>query len=202
MEAVLETSELPLLLIGLPMSAELTDGADALPSLEALPFLPYINGEGLLPPETEGAIGIYAIFDADRALQYVGYSRNTAASLAQHLVRRGDRCHWLKFYAIARPSRSILETIRDQWIAEQGTQPPGNGPDADTWEKPINAAIAFNDAERAAIAKAETEAARAKAIKQATRRIEAMILDPLTQRGVAIPLRFNPKLKERGLLDL
>ncbi|GAB4341152.1 MAG: GIY-YIG nuclease family protein [Cyanophyceae cyanobacterium] len=184
------------------MSAEIADGSEAMPSLGELPFLPYIDGEGLLPAVTEGTIGIYAIFDADRALQYVGYSRNTAASLAQHLVRQGDRCHWLKFHPITRPSRSILEAIRDRWIADQDRPPPGNGPDADVWENPINAAIAFNDAERAAIANADTEAARAKAIKQATRRIEAMILEPLTQRGVTIPLRFNPKLKERGLLDL
>ncbi|NJL52965.1 MAG: GIY-YIG nuclease family protein, partial [Hydrococcus sp. SU_1_0] len=34
------------------------------------------------------------------------------------------------------------------------------------------------------------------------RRVEAQILKQLSDRGVAMEIRFNPKLKEKGLLDL
>jgi hypothetical protein len=39
-------------------------------------------------------------------------------------------------------------------------------------------------------------------LKQVARRAEAEILDVLKARGVQVEIRFNPKLKEAGLLDL
>ena len=43
---------------------------------------------------------------------------------------------------------------------------------------------------------------RTKAMKQAARRIEAEILSGLAERNLTEPLRFHPKLKETGILDL
>jgi hypothetical protein len=39
-------------------------------------------------------------------------------------------------------------------------------------------------------------------LKQVARRIEETILTKLQARGVTAEIRFNPKLKEQGLLDL
>ncbi len=41
-----------------------------------------------------------------------------------------------------------------------------------------------------------------KLLKQVARRVEAKILEELKTRGVQTEIRFNPKLKENGLLDL
>jgi hypothetical protein len=41
-----------------------------------------------------------------------------------------------------------------------------------------------------------------KLLKQVSRRVEAQILEALKSRGVQTEIRFNPKLKENGLLDL
>ena len=41
-----------------------------------------------------------------------------------------------------------------------------------------------------------------KYLKKIARRVEAEILATLKARGVQMDLRFNPKLKESGLLDL
>ena len=41
-----------------------------------------------------------------------------------------------------------------------------------------------------------------KILKQVARRVEAQILERLSERGAKIDFRFNPKLKEKGLLDL
>ena len=38
--------------------------------------------------------------------------------------------------------------------------------------------------------------------KQVARRVEAQIIEQLSDRGVKMEIRFNPKLKEKGLLDL
>ena len=38
--------------------------------------------------------------------------------------------------------------------------------------------------------------------KKVARRVEADIQQQLSDRGVTMNIRFNPKLKEKGLLDL
>ena len=177
--------------------------ATEIPALASLQELPYINDAGRLPQELSGKIGVYAICDRDRALQYVGYSRNIHASLKQHLARCPQACYWLKAQTIDRPNRTLLEDIRQAWIAENGSVPPGNGDEEARWERPIDARSHMNDEERAAFDRtAGDDLARAKCLKQIARRVEAEILEVLQGRGVTEEMRFNPKLKSEGLLDL
>ncbi len=74
-------------------------------ALEELSFIPYIDDEGLLPSQLTKSVGVYAIFDADKTLQYVGYSRDVAMSLKQHLVRCPAQCYWVKVKTIEQPRR-------------------------------------------------------------------------------------------------
>lgn len=173
---------------------------DPLPTLASLEFTPYL-ADGELSPELTGKVGIYAIFDADQALQYVGYSRDVRLGLMQHLVRCPEQCYWFKVYAVARPSRTVLENIRNTWLAEHGAVPPGNGQEQTAWEKPIDAKVFMTEAERDAIANAEPSQTN-KLLKQLARRVEVDIKAKVEARGAQIPIKFNPKLKEQGLLDL
>jgi len=168
-----------------------------LAQLEALPYL----DNGQIPEQFQGQVGIYAIFDANQVLQYVGYSRDVYLSLKQHLVRQPDGCHWVKVQTIVRPSRTLLEETRNAWIAENGALPPGNGEAASTWSEPIDAKATMTPADWQEYARLE-ELAQVKYLKTVARRLEAEILDKLRQRGAQMELRFNPKLKEMGLLDL
>lgn len=171
-----------------------------LPSLQTLPLLPFLH-EGQVDSELEGKVGIYAIFDQTETLQYVGYSRDIALSLRQHLVRQPQNCYWLKVQTIDRPNRTILETIRDAWIAENGSMPLGNGPAADHWNQPIDAKQQMTEAEQTIYA-ASDDAGRIKLLKQVARRVEADVLAALEARGVQFAVRFDPKAKEEGLLNL
>ncbi len=172
------------------------------PSLASLPAIAYLDDLGQLPDAYQAKVGVYAILDADHSLQYVGYSRDVSLSLKQHLVRRPQACYWLKVYTIDRPSRTILETVRDAWILENGTTPSGNAADADGWNHPIDAKTQMTAAEQADYDNALTEAGQSKVLKQVARRVEAIVLETLQTRGVQVEIRFNPKLKETGLLDL
>ena len=172
-------------------------------ALADLPFISFINSEGLLPHELSGTVGAYAIYDRDRQLQYVGYSRDVLASLRLHLVRKPALCYWLKVQAIERPSRKVLDSICETWIGNHGSVPPGNGTSPSDWDSPVDARLQMTDAERAEVASSELdERSRTKALKQVARRVEAEILAVLAERNVHEPLRFHPKLKEKGLLDL
>jgi hypothetical protein len=165
-------------------------------------FIPYLDAGGLLPDQFQGKVGVYAIFDCDRTLQYIGYSRDVALSLKQHLVRQPEQCFWLKVQTIDRPSRAVLEEIRAAWIAENGSVPVGNGEAESIWNQPIDVKMQMTADEQAAYTQALDEVSQIKVLKQAARRVEAIVLEALKHRGVQAEIRFNPKLKEEGLLDL
>lgn len=172
-----------------------------IPSLATLEYFPYIDQKGQLTDQFEGKVGVYAIFDPAKTLQLIGYSRDVYLSLKQHLVRQPQNCYWLKVQTIDRPSRTVLEEIRDVWIAENGVLPPGNSADEALWNQPIDAKLAMTTDEQASYARGDG-LAQIKLLKQAARRVEEQILAALEARGVQMQIRFNPKLKESGLLDL
>lgn len=172
-----------------------------LPSLKNLEFISYLDEKGEIPELYQGKIGVYAIFNQDKILQLVGYSRDIFLSLKQHLVRQPLECYWLKIETIDRPSRTILESIKQQWIKENGEIPLGNAEGEDQWLKAIDVKPLMTEEEKATYQKIE-EIAQIKLLKKVARQRETEIIDILDKRGVKMEIRFNPKLKEQGLLDL
>jgi hypothetical protein len=172
-----------------------------IPSLASLELLPYINNVGELPEILQNQIGIYAIFDRSQSLQFVGYSRDIYLSLKQHLVRQPELCYWVKATTIDRPNRTFLESVQYSWIAENGSIPMGNGADSSQWLDPISTQFAMTATESASFDDLDG-IAQIKLLKQVARRVEETILARLQERGVQTEIRFNPKLKEQGLLDL
>lgn len=172
-----------------------------LPTLESLDYLAYLDENGSLSEDTQRKIGVYAIFDRDRQLQFVGYSRDIYLSLKQHLIRKPQACYWLKIETIDHPSRSILEETKQAWIAENGTTPSGNAEEEAIWTQPIDAKPTMTEDEKAQYQKSD-ELGQIKLYKKVARRVEETVKEQLKTRGVNMDIRFNPKIKEQGLLDL
>ncbi|YAF93857.1 MAG: GIY-YIG nuclease family protein [Nodularia sp. CChRGM 3473] len=173
------------------------------PTLASLEYFPYIDDSGQLPEIFQGKIGVYAIFNQAKVLQFVGYSRDVYLSLKQHLVRQPQQCYWVKVQTIERPSRTVLENIEKAWIAENGSVPLGNSENQEIWTQPINVKPLMTPEEKANYDHpANDELAQIKSIKNAARRVETEILAVLKDRGLQEQFRFHPKLKEEGLLDL
>lgn len=172
-----------------------------IPTLASLDYIPYLDDSGQIPTHVDRMIGVYAIFDQNKILQYVGYSRDVALSLKQHLVRQPQNCYWFKVQSIDRPSRPMLEGIRDVWIAENGSTPSGNGDEEPMWSQAIDVRPVMTPEEQAAYA-ASDEAGKIKTLKKVARRVEEEVLAALEVRGVTMPIRFDPKAKEEGLLTL
>lgn len=173
-----------------------------IPTLASLEAIPFLDDRGQLPESLQGKVGVYAIFDQALVLQYIGYSRDVSLSLKQHLVRQPQACYWLKVQTIDRPSRAVLEATRDAWIAENGLLPAGNGAGEAAWTQPIDAKPLMTAEERSSYETAIDELSQSKLLKQAARRVESEILNTLKVRGSLVEIRFNPKLKDLGLLDL
>ena len=172
-----------------------------LSTLADLEFLPYLDENGAINEDLTKKIGVYAIYNQDRELQFVGYSRDIYFSLKQHLVRQPQGCYWVKLQTIDRPSRAILEATRQAWISENEAIPVGNGAAEAIWNQPIDAKTTMTEAEKAQYNQLE-EIQQIKLLKKVARRVQADIEEQLQQRQVNIDIRFNPKLKEQGLLDL
>jgi hypothetical protein len=171
-----------------------------IPTLSSLESIAYLDDQGQILPQFEGKVGVYGIFDQTSILQYIGYSRDVFLSLKQHLVRQPQHCYWFKVQTIDRPSRTILEEIRAAWIAENGVTPIGNNNEA-LWSQPIDAKVQMTVEERSQYESGD-ELIQIKLLKQVARRVEEQVLIALANRGVQMQIRFNPKLKEMGLLDL
>lgn len=171
------------------------------PSLSSLEYLAYLNEDGSIREDVVGKIGVYAIFDREKTLQYVGYSRDIYLSLKQHLVRQPQNCYWIKLQTIARPSRKILEAIASAWIDQNGVTPVGNGEANAAWTQAIDAKVTMTEEEKAQYQQND-ELGQIKMLKKIARRVEADLKQRLSTRGVTMDIRFNPKLKEKGLLDL
>jgi len=91
--------------------------------------------------------------------------------------------------------------MRAAWVTENGALPSGNGADETLWSQPIDAKTRMTPAEQDTYTSSD-DADRIKTLKQLARRVEAEVLDALKTRGVEMPIRFDPKLKEEGLLNL
>lgn len=169
--------------------------------LKDLEFISYIDENGFINADLEGVIGIYAIFNQEKVLQYVGYSRSLLMSLKQHLVRQPDNCYWYKFYQIDRANRTILEEIRRHWLAQNQELPLGNGEDENLWTQSIDAKLTMTEDDKRQYQQSD-ELGKIKLLKKVARRLEEKIKTTLENRHVNMEIRFNPKLKEEGLLDL
>ncbi|MBD3882257.1 GIY-YIG nuclease family protein [Phormidium tenue FACHB-886] len=170
-------------------------------ALADLAFFPYLTEDGQLIDRFDGKTGAYAIFDQHKTLQYIGYSRDVSLSLKQHLVRQPQRCYWVKVETIDRPNRTALEALRDGWIAENGAVPAGNGAESAGWNQAIDAKARMTPAEQSAYADSD-DLGRIKTLKKAARRVEEEVVAALEARGAKLAVRFDPKQKEKGLLDL
>ncbi len=87
--------------------------------------------------------GVYAVLNSDQQPQYIGYSRNVPLSLRSHLTAHGaDICALVRVQPFKFPKREEMEQLRDRWIAELSSPPPGNINDSGDWAGTVRDAAA------------------------------------------------------------
>lgn len=104
--------------------------------------------------------GVYAVLDAERRTQYVGYSRNVLLSLKGHVAQNGqETCAFVRVQTFKFPKREEMEKLRDAWLSELSTVPNGNGAARQMWAGTVG------EASRAAMSAAERNAYEEKKLK-------------------------------------
>ncbi len=85
--------------------------------------------------------GVYAVLDDKSSTQYVGYSRNVLISLNSHIAQNGkETCAFVRVKTFKYPRRTEMEELRDKWISQLDTIPPGNGESKEMWAETVGAA--------------------------------------------------------------
>lgn len=95
--------------------------------------------------------GVYAVLNEKHDTQYVGYSRNVLLSLNSHLAQLGHpTCAFVKVQTFKYPKRTEMENLRDVWIKELASIPPGNDAESGLWASTIGEAsqVAMSATER------------------------------------------------------
>lgn len=177
-------------------------------SLSKLDLHPYIDETGKIPyDDSGGKVGVYAIYNQQKRLAYVGKSRDVRNSLRMHLVRKPLECYWFSVQNVRVPSRVALNDIEEQWLEEwEGDDVQGNdgGLQQKLWENPVDVlghGVELLDEEKEWLVDLD-DRDRPKILKMICRRVQKDIEGILKERGVVEPLKFAPKLKSRGLLDV
>jgi predicted GIY-YIG superfamily endonuclease len=86
--------------------------------------------------------GVYAVLDTERRTQYIGYSRNVSLSLNSHVTQNGKKkCAFVRVQAFKFPKRQEMEDLRDAWIAELESTPPGNASENPMWAGTVGEAV-------------------------------------------------------------
>lgn len=176
-------------------------------SLQQQVVHPLISDEGAVAPEVQiGSVGVYAIFDSSRRARHIGLSRDVATSLRRALARRPDDSYYYAAHIVTRPNRQLLESVRDGWIQHEDGHIDGcdGGKEQQRWESPVdvmsdNAPI--SDEDRSLLRECE-DGQREKILKKVCRNVQNSIENKLKARGLTEKLKFAPKLKSRGLLDV
>lgn len=92
---------------------------------------------GELAGRFPSASGVYAVYDGAGELQFVGISRNIAASIAGHRRSVPELCCSVKVGVVDEPDRVALTQAWKSWMEEHmaatGKVPPGNESGNTTW---------------------------------------------------------------------
>ncbi|CAM9377011.1 unnamed protein product [Pylaiella littoralis] len=181
-------------------------GDAAVTPLADLEFIPFLDKDGKLTKlDSKGVkASVFAVYDESKTMRYIGVSRGIQQSLQLILARKPTETYFFKMQSIARPSRSLLEIIKDSWIEENGSTPDGNIDEASQalWESSINTLPMFTEEDKAYVAEMKEKGREHMGIKKVARGIEDEIIKVLEKRGATETFRFDPKLKAKGLLDL
>jgi len=96
---------------------------------------------------------VYAVYDNDYNIQFIGISRDVCFSLKAHREALSEKdVAWVKLKTWDFPKRKEMEQFQEEWITELGFRPPGNvasSKESQLWAKSIREAAQFvsNDTE-------------------------------------------------------
>lgn len=120
-----------------PAEAQASTTSSASPSLEETQALPLLDENGKLRDGFPASSGVYAIFDPQGVLQFMGLSRRLSASLLTHSEELPELCGSVKVLVVEAAGKAGLVDAWQRWMQQHvdatGSVPPGNVSGNPTW---------------------------------------------------------------------
>lgn len=83
--------------------------------------------------------GVYAIYDSNQDIQFIGLSRKVSSSIEVHVNELPELVSSIKVAVVQNVDRAALQAAWKSWVEEYiqqaGKVPPGNVSGVDTWTK-------------------------------------------------------------------
>ncbi|KAI3771348.1 hypothetical protein L6452_02511 [Arctium lappa] len=118
-------------------SRHLTLVVSALGKLSETELVPVPSESDALSAVFPSASGVYAVYDKNGDMQFVGLSRNIQASVLYHQKSVPELCVSIKVGVVDNPDRTALTQAWKSWMEEHievsGKVPPGNESGNTTW---------------------------------------------------------------------
>lgn len=94
----------------------MSGGSGSLPSLNDIPLVNYINAQGRVQPPVapNTAATVFAVFDQNKKIQYIGFSKDARNSLRVLLCRRPELCYYYKLHNLPALDQELMLNIRQQ----------------------------------------------------------------------------------------
>ena len=130
--------------------------------------------------------GVYAVLDTERSTQYIGYSRNVLLSLNGHLAQNNSqKCAFVRVQNFKFPKRQEMEDMRDAWIKELDSIPPGNASESGMWASTVGevAKTTMSEAERNAYEEKKLKLRKAMADSTLTKELENVDVSDAERRN-------------------
>jgi len=131
---------------------------------------------------------VFAVFDKNKKLQYIGFSKGLQDSLRTVFTRRPDKAYYYKSANLTKLDQKEMIGIRDAWFEEVGGPPVGNklALERAAWQQPLVAGANSNGVPKA---KAAEDAA-------------SKLLEEIRSRGCTEEFMPNPEGIPQGHVDL
>lgn len=111
--------------------------------LNDLKLLSIVNDQGYINPEIEGDCKafVFAIYDEQQRLQYVGFSKDIRNSIRTLFTRRPEKAWYYRFYGLPTLDQQAMIQLRDSWFEQVGGAPKGNklAMERTAWQQPVDA---------------------------------------------------------------
>eukprot|EP00803_Ostreobium_quekettii_P010351 evm.model.scf_81.7 EVM.evm.TU.scf_81.7 scf_81:74400-78145(-) len=102
-----------------------------------------LDDMGYIRPEVEGKAQafVFAIYDENQKLQYIGFSKDLQSSLRTLFSRRPEKAYYYKYVSLPEVDQKEMVATRGAWFEEVGGPPPGNklAMERAAWQQPVDA---------------------------------------------------------------
>jgi len=172
-------------LISHAAAEDLAEGLDEY-ALDTLEMRVVLDENGLLPQTAASGPAVFAVYDKEQSIQYVGFSSNLSKSIEKLFYRRPETAYYYKAVELETVDQELMMSIRNGWFDSLGDPPVGNrNPvEKEAWQEPTQV---VSNSEGGMMVAAQEEA--------------AMKMTQIRNRGCKMDFAAEPVLLQKGVIE-